>query len=327
MKSPDLWNEDDLLQLIANRQEESIQLDFKRADALQQTDGKKKDEISKDVSAFANSTGGTIVYGIAESGGEPRVASGLSPIDPKEISKEWLDQVINSRIQPRVAGIIINPVELGTKDPGKFVYVVIIPQSTTAHQASDKKYYRRFSFQSVPMEDYEVRQTMNRASHPAYKATLARFQLHGAGQNRLNFRMQTQIENQSEIVGYDVSAVLFVPKDLLASPDDFEFSIGDIPYARIPGTYVDPATGRNVDRIATAQPLVPYVCNFLKDVSFSTEFSLGQQAKVFLQVYDRYGLALGVKFRLTLANPPRIDLEEIRVQRQHSLAAHFSEWA
>lgn len=42
MKSPDLWNEDDLLQLIANRQEESIQLDFKRADALQQTDGKKK---------------------------------------------------------------------------------------------------------------------------------------------------------------------------------------------------------------------------------------------------------------------------------------------
>jgi hypothetical protein len=42
MKSPDLWNEDDLLQLIANRQEESIQLDFKRADALQQTDGGKK---------------------------------------------------------------------------------------------------------------------------------------------------------------------------------------------------------------------------------------------------------------------------------------------
>jgi len=174
------------------------------------------------------------------------------------------------------------------------------------------------------MEDYEVRQTMNKVSHPAYVATLEPFQFHRSG-NQLNFRMKAQIENRSEIVGYDVSAVLLVTKGLLASPDNFEFSVGDIIYARIPGTYIDPNSGKNAAGIPTAQPLVPYVCNFLKDLSFSTEFHLGQQSKVFLQVYDRYGLALSEEFRLRLANPPRIESEEIRVQRQHSLDAHFPE--
>lgn len=325
MKPPDSWEEDDLLQLIDSKVEENIALDYKKAEALEATDGKKS-EISKDISAFANSVGGTVIYGIEESPRSPHVAIGLSPINPREVSKEWLEQVINSRIQPRIAGLVINPIELKTKHPGGFSYVVVIPESSTAHQASDKRYYKRFNFQSVPMEDYEVRQTMNRASHPACTATLAPFQFHGVG-NRLNFHMHTQIENQSEMVGYDVSAVVLVPKELLSSPDDFEVSIGNLSYARIPGTYVDPATGRNVDRIATAQPLVPYVCNFLKDVSFSTEFHLGQQTEMFLQVYDRHGLALRVMFRLSLANPPRIDLEEVRVQRRHSLAAHFREWA
>jgi predicted HTH transcriptional regulator len=57
----------------------------------------KKDEIAKDVSAFANSAGGTVVYGIAESAGKPSYAEALSPVDPKKYSQEWLEQVINTR--------------------------------------------------------------------------------------------------------------------------------------------------------------------------------------------------------------------------------------
>ena len=57
--------EAELLALIANQVEENIHLDYKGGDSLQKTDGKKK-ELSKDVSAFANSDGGTIIYGIKE---------------------------------------------------------------------------------------------------------------------------------------------------------------------------------------------------------------------------------------------------------------------
>src|SRR6266480_2389135 len=171
MKSPADWAEQDLIDLIHLKQEESLQLDFKRAESLDSTD-KKKTEISKDVSAFANSAGGTIVYGIGESAHEPRYAETFSPIDPAKYSKEWLEQIINARIQPRVHGVLINPVELGRSHLGQYAYVVCIPQSETAHQASDHRYYKRYNFESVAMEDYEVRQTMGRASRAAYQVQL-----------------------------------------------------------------------------------------------------------------------------------------------------------
>ena len=142
MKTPSEWTEEDLLGLIAMRQEENLQLDFKRAASLLPTTKDAiKSEISKDVSAFANSAGGTIVYGIDDSPDKPSYASELTPIDPAQVSKEWLEQVINSRIQQRIQGIIVNPVELKTTHGGKYAYVVCVPQSATAHQASDKRYY------------------------------------------------------------------------------------------------------------------------------------------------------------------------------------------
>jgi len=45
--------------------------------------------------------------------------------------------------------------------------VIDVPQSSTAHQASDKRYYKRFNFESVPMEDYEIRDVMQRTEAPS----------------------------------------------------------------------------------------------------------------------------------------------------------------
>ena len=53
----------DLEDLINNEVEENLHLDYKSAGSLSKED-KKKAEITKDVSAFANSDGGIIVYGI-----------------------------------------------------------------------------------------------------------------------------------------------------------------------------------------------------------------------------------------------------------------------
>ena len=137
-------DESDLQRLIDDQVEEDSRLEYKAAESLGLSDG-KKNEISKDVSAFANSAGGTIIYGIRESSGTPpHRPEGLDGIDPAQLSKEWLDQVINSRIRERILGVLINPVNLSGQQSGKVAYVVQIPQSTTAHQASDNRYYRRF---------------------------------------------------------------------------------------------------------------------------------------------------------------------------------------
>src|SRR5687767_4577739 len=61
MRSVSDWTEADLQQLIDNDVQESLHLDYKRSAALGRTDP-CRNELSKDVAAFANSDGGMIVY-------------------------------------------------------------------------------------------------------------------------------------------------------------------------------------------------------------------------------------------------------------------------
>ena len=103
-----------------------------------------------------------------------RVATSLDTgFDPNATTKEWLEQVINSRIQRKIDGIRINPVELKSIHPGRVAYVVYVPQSVRApHQASDKKFYKRYNFESVPMEEYEIRDVARRLTMPILRLEL-----------------------------------------------------------------------------------------------------------------------------------------------------------
>lgn len=171
MKDSWEWMEEDILALIQDEVKESIDLEYKECAALDSTD-RKKNEISKDVSSFANSAGGTIVYGIVEDGHKPvQIDCGF---DPSITTKEWLEQVINSRVQRRIDGLRINSVDLQTTAPGRVIYVVSIPQSVrTPHMASDHRFYKRFNFQSVPMEEYEVRDVARRLDTPDLRLSLS----------------------------------------------------------------------------------------------------------------------------------------------------------
>lgn len=150
------WNQQRLEAMISSNAEESVYLDFKAAVAL--SNDKKKD-ICKDVSAFANSDGGVIIYGINE---VDHKADSFSFLDGDAITKEWLEQVLKDGIHRRVDGIGIYPIRVDN-DINKTIYVVEVPVSTLApHMIKDNRYYKRFNFMSVPMEEYEVRHTFER---------------------------------------------------------------------------------------------------------------------------------------------------------------------
>ena len=134
-------------------------LDYKASPSLTK-DNKARDELCKDVSAFANSAGGQIIYGIEERDRKPvKVDQG------SDVTREWIEQVIDSNVQPRIEGLLITPVPVGN---GRHAYVLTIPQASgrAPHQAPDHKYYKRQNFQSVPMEDYEIRDAFRRATTP-----------------------------------------------------------------------------------------------------------------------------------------------------------------
>lgn len=157
------YTEEDLRELISTQTEESVHLEFKSAGSLDKKDDKRA-EIAKDVSAFANSDGGIIVYGMNE---ENHVAHSLSYIDGNEYTKEWIERIINSGIQRRIEGVNIYPIRV-EGDIKNSVYIINIPRSANAPHMCSKRhiYYKRYNFESVPMEEYEVRDLFNRDAIP-----------------------------------------------------------------------------------------------------------------------------------------------------------------
>lgn len=88
------WKEEDVQRLIDDKIEEDLRLEYKCSRAFSKTDAQKKEEISIVVSAFANSQGGLILYGVQEDGRNhlPQSIDGIAPV---EFRKEWLEEIIN----------------------------------------------------------------------------------------------------------------------------------------------------------------------------------------------------------------------------------------
>ncbi|WP_257168374.1 helix-turn-helix domain-containing protein [Bradyrhizobium sp. SRS-191] len=153
----------DLQRLVDEGLEESLTLDYKASPALIR-DGKGPDELCKDVSALANSAGGQLVYGVEEDKTTMRPSKIDEGVQDPKITREWIEQILNSKVQPRMTGIKIDRIDMET---GKFSYVISVEQSHIGpHQAPDGKYYKRFNLQSVPMHDYEIRDIMRRSTNP-----------------------------------------------------------------------------------------------------------------------------------------------------------------
>ncbi len=142
---------------VTARESESLHLEFKASTALVKG---KVDEISKDISAFANSDGGLIIYGIVENDHcADRIDEGLS--NSKFNYKEWIENKLLSNVAPRLQGIRITEIAIGED---KFIYAVSVPASDRGpHQdRHTHRYYKRHNFKCDPMEDYEIRDVGNR---------------------------------------------------------------------------------------------------------------------------------------------------------------------
>lgn len=119
------YNLEYLNSLIENGVEENLNLDYKAAAALNKQNNKTT-EISKDISALANSDGGIIIYGIKESNVTKHLPESIDPINRQEFSKEWLEQIIQDKIRPRISEFKIHPIDI-SKDLVTSTLFSIIP--------------------------------------------------------------------------------------------------------------------------------------------------------------------------------------------------------
>jgi len=149
----------DIEQLKSNKTCESDILDYKEQLLTDE-------DLLKHVSAFANTQGGYLIFGVKETGkgGYPEEIIG---IDRSQVNKERIEQIILSNIQPRL-NVKIQLID--HQDTSRVFIVIEIPNSyLKPHMKSQgDRFYRRYNFEAMPMTEMEV--------NDAYKRRFAGYQ-------------------------------------------------------------------------------------------------------------------------------------------------------
>ncbi len=166
------WDEQYILGLPL--EDDSFERKGTRLLDLSSNEGSVWDELAKQSSAFANTGGGRIIYGITDSGtvdngGVPRIARG------RQSTKDWLEDIIPGLTEYEIVGF--NVYEVVARDgsstigPEMALYIVDIPDSDRApHQSKrDHKYYVRLGGKSLPASHRLIEDIRNRLRHPDLK--------------------------------------------------------------------------------------------------------------------------------------------------------------
>ncbi len=127
--------------------EESAILDYKEQMI-------SEDKLVKHVTAFSNTSGGDLIFGIKESGrgGYPTGIPGIED----DINLERLEQIIISNIRPRI-GVQFRKIDVpNSKD--RIFLIIRIPegQNRPYYDMKSRKYYKRYNYEAIPMDEFEI---------------------------------------------------------------------------------------------------------------------------------------------------------------------------
>jgi hypothetical protein len=305
---------EDIDALISSNVEEGTHIEFKRGDALNNKKhdiDKVKKDIAKDVSAFANADGGIIFYGVEE---KNHKATNTLFVNGNEITKEWLEQIINSNIERRIDGVIIDPIRY-ENNIEKTIYVVKIPRSLNAPQMTkDKKFYKRRNFQCLEMEEYEIRDLYTRQEKTKLKIVKPKIMAEPLGirlgkMMKYSTTIHFNIENAGQTIEKFYKLEIKIPYPITSVSNTFqsffnyhlreenEYSIFSIPnksplfqneLATI-GTVILNATRKNLDAARRLPILIRlYYSNGTEEYSFNLIDEIETQENKSLTVEDFY---------------------------------------
>lgn len=164
-----LEREGDLQQLVQEKTQENLHLEFKEKEDRSHgnLDDDDRKNFSKVLSSFANADGGILIFGIAtaRSPDAPDHAHELKPIvDAARFRAKLMDSILNAT-HPVIDGVVINTVD-GTA--GGYVKCLIPASDRPPHRAmlASREYYRRTSTGDRRMEHDELADIFGRRLRP-----------------------------------------------------------------------------------------------------------------------------------------------------------------
>lgn len=162
--------------LVAEQQQEFVELEFKtKADATHGAyERHDKQNLAKELSAFSNSMGGLLVWGIDARNNADGIdcAVSLFPIAEIDRFKAQTQSLVGSLLAPKNDDIYIEAVP-STDNPGSGYLLVLIGRSDRrphrSEASGEKGYFKRVGDSAYAMEHYDIEDAFNRLAPATLK--------------------------------------------------------------------------------------------------------------------------------------------------------------
>lgn len=143
----------DLQLLVSNKVQEGSQLDYKLK--LPETNDKGKVDLLRDISAFANTSGGYLIYGIKEKDGVADKIIGVENLN-FDNQKQYVENLVRTNIEPRLVGLEFHEI---TVDSSHTILIIKTPRSwNSPHVVSFVKHWRFYGRNSAGNYQMDVTQ-------------------------------------------------------------------------------------------------------------------------------------------------------------------------
>ncbi len=173
------------------REEESLNLDFKRMDPSGEPTADDKKNLREAISGYANAAGGIILWGVESKAPEDRRDrsrfQSLIPLTDGDRAVVRFQELTATATQPPVSGVVHKAIAVA----GGFVVKTFVPASDGGpHRTNEEKgqYFRRYADAFRPMQHHEIADMFGRRAQPRLELVTAGMQFNqffGPGRPRV----------------------------------------------------------------------------------------------------------------------------------------------
>jgi hypothetical protein len=197
-----------ITQLVTERRQENIELEFKTKANSGNGAAEKPDRINLGItlSALANSMGGLLVWGIEARKDADGVDCANSPAPVADIArfKSEVMRLVSQAIMPRHEGILVEAIPAAHPAGAGYLVIHVERSERRPHRCEfgDKQYFKRIGDSSVAMEHYDIEDSFRRfvvptldVMHQFHRGGSAR----GGGTNYNEIGVRLFLNNRSPV--------------------------------------------------------------------------------------------------------------------------------